>query len=139
MKKKAESIVFFDGYCALCHGWVRFLLWADRKGRLKFSSIQSPVASEFLGAELVQIDPEKTIIFFSRGQISTKSDAVLNIMTTVGLPWRFFALFSIVPRFLRDFVYDIVARYRYVFFKRYETCPLPPSEHRHRFLDLESR
>ena len=139
MKKSGESIVFFDGYCDLCHGRVRFLLWADRKGRLKFSSIQSPVASELLGAELAQIDPEKTIIFFSRSQILTKSDAVLNMMAIIGLPWSFVAILSIVPRSLRDFVYDTVARHRYFFFKRYEACPLPPSEHRHRFLDLESR
>lgn len=141
-----DRIVLFDGECNLCNGWVDFLVRKDRKRRLRFASLQSESARTILarlepGSSVLQTggasdgtnDPS-TIVFIDRDRVYVKSGAVLRILKVIGWPWRAFSLFLVVPRSLRDLVYDWIARNRFRWFGRRDTCRIPTPEERDLFL-----
>ncbi len=127
------GIVFYDGVCGLCNGFVRFLLAADRRGRLRFAPLQGTTAAALRARR--PFPPSTDSIVFSAGEeVSFKSAAVLGILSSLGGPWRLAALFRGVPRVFRDALYDFVAARRYRWFGRYDACPLPDPAVRGRFL-----
>jgi predicted DCC family thiol-disulfide oxidoreductase YuxK len=126
-------IVLFDGVCNLCNGVVQFVIARDPQARFKFASQQSQA-----GIELMRLHhlPEMTSVVLIRdGRALLKSDAVLEIARLLPAPWAWAVVFKIVPRVIRDFVYDLVARSRYSIFGRRDACWLPTPELRTRFLD----
>jgi len=120
-----NRIVFFDGMCILCNGSVNFLLKKDRKRRLKFSSLQSEFATDFLKQFQNRPVIEDTMIFYDKGHFSIKSTAVLKITKHLGLPYSAFATFLIIPYPIRDWIYDIIARNRVKWFGTMEQCRVP--------------
>ena len=131
-------IVVFDGVCNLCNAAVDFLLRHDRSGALRFASAQGPTGSALLGVEAGDDgsvpDPD-TIVVAVDGQLLERSDAVLALVGHLGWPWRAASVGRVVPRPVRDAAYDLIARNRYRWFGRKETCRLPSPEERARFLD----
>jgi predicted DCC family thiol-disulfide oxidoreductase YuxK len=127
----AEHIVLFDGICNLCNGAVRFILVRDPRGRFRFASLQSNVARRLLKGD----GPPETIILIDAGKIYSKSTAALRIARGLRFPWPLLYGLVIVPRFLRDVVYDWVARNRYRWFGKRDTCMLPTPQMKERFLD----
>jgi predicted DCC family thiol-disulfide oxidoreductase YuxK len=128
-----QPIMFFDGVCHLCNRSVDFLLRVDRAGRLRFAPIQGETARELLPP--MQEEPERWAIFLAdEAGLHEASDAVLRICSVLGAPWTLLGVFAIVPRAVRDAAYRFVARSRYRWFGRYETCRLPSAEEKARFL-----
>lgn len=149
---KARRIVFFDGYCTLCNQWVDFLLRVltnPKKESTHYSfqlaSLQGKTAKEILastGRSDLLAPPFNTIVLYERvaGTVNevvffTESDAILRIFAGIGTPWSFFAIFRFLPRFVRDGIYRLIARYRYRWFGKRETCRLPTIEERVWLLD----
>ena len=125
------KIIFFDGVCNLCNGFVDFVI--DRDGGIhKFASLQGETAQKILGERAIVLD---SVILWSDGKILEKSSAALSIANEMGFPWALSGIFWLVPRFLRDWVYDFVAKNRYRFFGKRETCRLPTPGEKARFLD----
>jgi predicted DCC family thiol-disulfide oxidoreductase YuxK len=128
--------LFYDGSCALCHWAVRFVLVRDPEGRaFRFAPLDSDT---FRGAvpEAVRAGlPDSFVVQTSDGRLLTRGDAVLHALDRLGGPWRVLGRAArIVPRVLRDALYDLVARVRYrVFGREPEACPLIPKELRSRF------
>lgn len=127
-----ESIVYFDGLCNLCDGFVRFLVARDRKGRYRFTSLQGATAATRLG-ERFEYDPQ-TIVLEEPRRFRVRSDAVLAILTGLGGLWRVAALLRVVPRGLRDAAYNYVARKRHTWYGRRDACRIPAPEEQARFL-----
>ncbi len=128
-----ERIVFFDGVCGLCNRFVDRLLRVDRKRVLRFAPLQGRTAQERLPAGMA--DALESVVYLRDGAVIQRSDAALWILIDLG-GWRvMYRGFFIVPRFVRDAVYDWIARNRYRWFRKYETCRLPTPEERARFLD----
>lgn len=127
-----SAIVFFDGVCNLCNATVDFLIRRKSK-HLYFASLQGKTAEARLGS--VRVQALSSVILFRRGAIYEKSDALLEICTLLGGAWTFFQIFRIIPRNLRDYVYDFIASHRYEWFGKRETCRLPTPEERTQFLD----
>ncbi len=127
-------VVLFDGVCNLCNGWVRFVIDRDPKGVFRFAPLQSETAKTLLEPfdGLVGVD---SIILNESGRTFVKSDAVLRIAGRLSGLWPLLSAFRIVPRFLRDWVYDLVARNRYHWFGRRDQCMIPTPEIRSRFLE----
>ena len=123
-----QKIVFFDGICVLCNRAVDFLLKKDHKKRLKFASLQSTVATAFLHQLLNHPLNEDTIIFYDAGRVYTKSTAVLKIAGYLALPYSTFAIFLVIPRQFRDWIYDIVAGNRTKWFGKREQCRVADQE-----------
>ena len=122
-----ESI-YYDGHCGLCHGLVKFVLAHDSKARYRFSPLDKLSAEEREGL------PDSVVVRTDRGLL-VKSDAVLYVLKSLGGFWAFLAACaSPLPRALRDYVYDFIARIRYrIFGTRNDVCPLVPPELRKRF------
>jgi predicted DCC family thiol-disulfide oxidoreductase YuxK len=128
------SILYYDGVCALCNGFVRFLLRFDREGHISFAPLQGATAKHTLPPSVVQ--GLKTMAFRNReGVITFESDAVVASLEELGGRWGVWAgLLSRCPRLIRNGVYRLVSQTRYQLFGKYDVCPLPPPDARARFL-----
>lgn len=133
---KDKSIILFDGVCNLCNGAVNFVLDRDPEQHFLFASLQSEEARKLLRERSVDHQSLKTIIVITDdGQLLERSDAALYVAGKLSGGWKFLNIFKIVPKFLRDGVYNIIATYRYTLFGKKDQCRLPNAELRQRFLD----
>ncbi len=130
------SIVLFDGVCNLCNGSVLFIIDRDPRQRFRFAPLQSEFAVNLL-ASLGEGVPEPgadSLVLVEDGAVYQRSDAALRIARNLRAPWPLLWMGSIVPRALRDRVYDFIARNRYRWFGREESCRIPTPALRERFL-----
>ncbi|HVE12213.1 MAG TPA: thiol-disulfide oxidoreductase DCC family protein [Elusimicrobiota bacterium] len=127
-------LLLFDGVCNLCEGWVRFVLARDRGARFRFAAFQSKAGAE-LAARFGLGGALETMALVEDGACSARSTAALRILRDLGWPWALLYAFIVVPRPLRDAVYDWVARNRYRWFGKKESCLIPTPEIRARFLE----
>ena len=127
-------IVFFDGVCNLCNRYVDFLLRRDRRGRLRFASLQGTSARAAL-PELDASGDYPSIILLDEGGVHRRSRAVLRTLIGLGGPWRLVAGAYLIPAPILDRAYDWVARHRFRWFGRRQTCRVPSDAERPRLLD----
>lgn len=133
---KAESaVIVFDGVCALCSRWVRFLLRFDRKGRYRFAAMQGEQGRRLLEAHGLDPDDPLSFLLVEGGTAYTDTDAIVRVISGLGGVWRLAGVARWIPKALRDRGYRWLARNRYRWFGRHETCFLPTLEQRGRFLD----
>lgn len=130
--------VVFDSDCVLCSRWVHLILRHEQAHDIVFVSAWSKQGAK-LGVEhgLSQSDLDATYLFIDEGRGLVRSDAGLALLARLRAPWRFLSWLRAVPRPLRDWVYDVVARNRYRWFGRAERCFVPPPSMAHRFIDRE--
>ena len=144
--RQAESaaagahLVLFDGVCGLCDRLVQFLLEHDRRGVFRFAPLQGPTGKS--AVERSGGNPEDLTTFYvwanfrtPHARVLVKSDAALFVARELSWPWKGVAVARVVPRVLRDALYDLIARTRYRLFGRYEVCLAPRPEFRGRFMD----
>ena len=133
-------VVLFDGWCPLCIGITRFLLEKDRHRRFQFASLDSAAAEGLLvrcAAEpkaLAEVRSGTTVALVVEGRLHIRSDAALQIAARLPFPWRAFSVLRIVPRALRDRAYLFIARRRHRVWGRLNSCFVPESRDRNRFL-----
>jgi predicted DCC family thiol-disulfide oxidoreductase YuxK len=130
------SVVFFDGVCNLCNGTVQFLIDHDKRERLRFAALQSEAAKAMLeGRDLGPARESLDSVLLLEGDtLYARSDAALRIARRLSGAWPVFYALILVPRFVRDAIYDFVARHRYRWFGRTEACRVPTPALRARFL-----
>ncbi len=128
-------IVVFDAQCLLCNGWVQFLLRHDHKQALKFASIQGVGGRRLLAEAGLEVDGLQTLLLVDGDRTWQHTAAIFRVLHALGWPWRLAWIAWLVPCLVRDPLYRLVARNRYRVFGRTETCVLPPSSYRARFLD----
>lgn len=129
------SVVLFDGVCNLCNGAVQFLLRRDRQRRFRFAALQSATGRRLLRQHGVDSDALASIVVIEGGRARVRSDAALLLARRLPWPWPLLAVFLVCPRPLRDTLYSLVARNRYRWFGRRDSCMLPTPETADRFLD----
>jgi len=130
-----SAVIVFDGVCALCNRWVRFLLRFDRKGRYRFAAMQGQQGSAMVRAHgLDPQDPMSFLLLDAQGTW-TDTDAILRVLAGLGGGWRLSGVLKVLPRGLRDAAYRALARNRYRWFGRHDACHLPAPEQAARFLD----
>ncbi len=127
-------VILFDGVCNLCNGAVSWVMDRDRRAHFRFASLQSEAARRALDRANAGNSLPDSIVLIDDAGVHTKSDAALRIATKLGWPWSWMRLFLIVPRVLRDAAYDVIARNRYRWFGRSDTCRMPAPGDRDRFL-----
>lgn len=130
------GIVLFDGHCHLCNHSVDFLIRNNSRQNLKFASLQSDCARRLLedyGSETL-LDRLDSVVFIERGRVYTHSEAALAIARSLDGVWPLLSVFLLLPRPLRDAAYRFVARNRYRWFGKSETCRMPTPELLRRFL-----
>lgn len=127
-------VIYFDGVCYLCNSVVNFLIKIDREKKLKFSPLQSIYAKNNLmvgGEHQSKID---SIIFQKEGKYFIKSDAVIEIIKQLSWYWRIFLIATVLPKKLRDRLYDFTADHRYNWFGKMGKCMIPTDDVKSRFL-----
>ncbi len=130
----ARPVLYFDGHCNLCNGFVQRVLRWDRRGVFLFASLQSSAGAKAVSA-LGGASAPDSLVVEHRGRMYTKSDAALYVAQVLGGGFRLVALLRFLPKAVRNAVYDFVARNRYRWFGRQETCALPTPETAARFLN----
>jgi predicted DCC family thiol-disulfide oxidoreductase YuxK len=133
---QAAEYLFYDGHCGLCHRAVKFVLRHDRNGKtFRFAPLQGSTFLARVAAERRVGLPDSVVVLTHDGELLVRSAAFLHVLRRLGGGWGVLAaILSVVPRGLRDFVYDFIARIRYrVFGKREDLCPIVPVELRARF------
>jgi predicted DCC family thiol-disulfide oxidoreductase YuxK len=128
LNKTDGPIIVFDALCVLCSANAQFVLANDKPGRFRLASMQGTIGAHLF--ERFGVDPNDpdTIIVVDGEEVWRNSDAVLAIYSGLGWPWRALSVFKLVPRFIRDPIYRIVATHRYKIFGKRETCWLPSPE-----------
>ncbi|MBO0361051.1 thiol-disulfide oxidoreductase DCC family protein [Hymenobacter sp. BT186] len=129
------AVILFDGVCNLCNGFVQFVINHDPAGRFQFTSLQSEAGRQLLAQHGIPavIQPE-TVMLVENGRVYTHSTAALRVLRRLRGPWPLLYAGMLVPRLLRDWVYRFIARHRYQWFGRKESCWLPTPELKARFL-----
>ena len=128
-------LLLYDGVCALCNGAVTFVLKRDRTETVHFAPLQGETAALFFADHPELSGVDSMVWIDADGRAATRSAAALAMARHVGGFWAALAAVArLVPSAIRDALYDLVARVRYRLFGRYDACPIPPVEHRARFL-----
>jgi predicted DCC family thiol-disulfide oxidoreductase YuxK len=128
-----HPVIFFDGVCGLCNAWIDFVIVRDTKREFRYSALQGETARDWL--QIAPADALDSVTLVDETGTYRKSDAVWRILARLGGIWRVLAgLLRIVPRPIRNWGYDFVARRRYRWFGRKESCRLPTPGERDRFL-----
>ena len=129
-------VVLFDGICNLCNGSVRFVIERDPHKHFQFAPLQSETATTLIGRTADPLAMPDSIVLVDDGRLYVRSTAALRIARRLRFPWPLLWVFMVVPRPLRDWVYDVIARHRYGWFGKRDTCMVPTKEIRDRFLEM---
>ena len=133
-------VLLYDGLCGFCDGTVQFILKHDRRGTLRFATLQGDFARDVIARHptLAGVD---SLVLVERDPVSgaervyVRSAGALRVARYLGGAWQLARVVAIVPRFLQDWAYDAFARIRYRVFGRYDSCPVPTPAQRARFID----
>lgn len=138
----SHPILLYDGVCGLCNRLNQLVLRHDPGAVFRFASLQSPFATRILARHRANPKDLDTVYVVLNHELPNekllpRSDAALFVLKNLGGLWRLSGfLLQLLPRSIRDWGYNLVARNRYRLFGRFETCPLPMPEDRARFLDV---
>lgn len=131
----AKKIIFFDGVCNLCNSTVQFLIKHNKSNTLHFASLQSDLGQKFLKENCLKIENFETIYYLKNKKIYSHSSAILEIFKELNGFYPYLSILKIVPKFIRDAVYCMVSKNRYRWFGKKESCWLPTTELKEKFLD----
>ena len=132
-------VLLYDGLCGFCDGTVQFILRHDRRGALRFATLQGDFARGVIDRH-PELDGVDSLVLVERDasgveQVHVRSNGALHVARYLGGAWHLARVTAIVPRFIRDAAYDGFARIRYRVFGRHDSCPIPSPEQRARFID----
>jgi predicted DCC family thiol-disulfide oxidoreductase YuxK len=138
---EGRALLLYDGVCALCNGVVKFLMKRDRMDRFRYAPLQSELGREMLARFGILEFPDGVMLIVNaltaEERLYQRSDAVAACLRLLDGPWRGVGrAVGLIPRWLREWGYGVVARFRYRVFGRYDTCPVPSPEERGRLLGV---
>ena len=129
-----HPIILFDGVCNFCNGAINFILRQDKQGVFRFAPLQSETGQHLLKQYGLPQHSFDSFILIDKGKVHKSSTAGLRLYNKLPWYWKWTQLFWIVPRFVRDAVYDAIARNRYRWFGKKDQCMVPTPEIKSRFL-----
>jgi len=135
-----NTLVLYDGVCGLCNGLNQFLLRRDTNDHFRFASLQSNFAASLLeryGINAVNLDTVYVVADYGQpGQrLLSRSNAILHVLGKLGGVWGLLRIGWVLPKSLRDALYNLVASNRYRLFGKYDVCLMPEERYRRKFLD----
>lgn len=129
-----KPILYFDGVCNLCNGYVQFIIKHDKKERFRFAPLQSAAGRVAAVSSMAKANEQESVILEYRGKYYRRSAAALHTMRLLGGGWALLYAFIIIPPFIRNGVYNLVARNRYKWFGRQDKCMVPTEALSARFI-----
>ena len=134
-KISTRKIIFYDGYCNLCNGFVNAIIKLDKKNIFLFAPLNGNHAMNLLKKNNIKNTTVDSVILLNNNNISYKSKAVIEILVSLDGVYRILFITKIIPRALLDWLYDIVAKNRYSWFGKQDHCMLPDKKIISKFLD----
>ena len=132
--KNEDKLILFDGVCKLCNAWCRFIIKYDKNHLFQLASMQSEKGQAILKYLNLSTEYFETMLYVENNTIYGKSNAFIEIVKHLPLPIKLLYLLKYIPNFIRDFIYDRIARNRYKVFGKYNECTLPTKDHNNRYL-----
>ncbi len=129
-----HPIILFDGVCNFCNSSINFIISQDKKKVFRFATLQSAAGKEFLKKYNLPQDYLESFILIDEGKIYKSSTAGLKLYNKLPWYWKWLQVFWIVPKVLRDAVYNVIARNRYKWFGKKEECMIPNEDVKNRFI-----
>jgi len=133
--KVQHPVILFDGVCNLCSGSVQFIINRDPSGIFRFATLQSETGKNLVSKFDLPNDKPDAIILVENSEYYSRSTAALRILQRLGSLWQLLYVFILVPRPIRDYFYDIVARNRYKWYGKRAQCMIPSEDIKGRFLE----
>ena len=130
-----QPVILFDGVCNFCNGAVNFVIKRDKKGRILFAALQSDTGKKLLNQYALTINAMESFVFIERGKPYNRSTAALRVCRYLSALWPLCYGAVIVPKFLRDGIYNWIAKNRYKWFGVRQECMIPKPEIKERFLN----
>lgn len=130
-----KSIILFDGVCNLCNASVIFIIKRDKKNIFRFATLQSDFGRDLCKRFSFDSVKNESVLLYQNDKLYTHSTAALKISKKLSGLWPILYMFIIVPKFIRDFAYNLVARNRYKWFGKRDSCMIPTTELKHKFID----
>ncbi|AUP81407.1 thiol-disulfide oxidoreductase DCC family protein [Flavivirga eckloniae] len=133
---KHKKLILFDGVCNLCNSSVQYVIKHDKKDIFMFAALQNDIGQELI--KRFNIDTEKTdsiLLYTPDNSIVSKSTAALKVAQHLGFPQSLMSVFFIIPPFIRNWVYDYIAKNRYKWYGKKDACMIPTPELKRKFLD----
>ena len=131
---RSHPLIVFDGVCVLCSGFVRMVVRLDRQGRFRFATAQSPFGEALFQKYGLRTDSYETNLVFINGAPFMRLDSFIAVMAELGWPWRAAKALLLIPRPLRDWLYERIAKNRYAIFGRKDSCEIPSAAIRARMI-----
>jgi len=131
----SHPVLLFDGVCNLCDQSVQFIIKQDKQAQFRFASLQSELAKNLLKKYQLTDNQLSTVVLITDGKAFTKSTAALITLKKLGGWWSILYSFIIIPRPIRNAIYEWIARNRYRWFGKKDQCMIPTPELKGRFLD----
>ena len=135
-KEEEKYIVVFDGVCHMCNGFVNFLLKRDKHDRLRFALLQHADRLEVDESLKQNISSAGSVVLIANGKTYFRSEAVLKILKRLGGGWQLFYVFILVPRPVCNWLYDFIARNRYKWFGKKDSCMIPDEKVKSKFIGM---
>ena len=130
-----KKIIFYDGHCNLCNGFVNAIIKLDKKSIFLFAPLNGNHAKNLLKKNNIKNTTIDSVVLFNNNSISYKSKAVIEILISLGGIYRVLVMTKIIPRAILDWLYDIVAKNRYSWFGKQDRCMVPDKKIISKFLD----
>ena len=134
LSEQQHPVILFDGVCNLCSGAVAFIIKRDKSARYKFAALQSENGKNLISKFNLSPDKIDSILLLENDKYFIKSTAVIKICRDLGALWPLVYIFILIPKSLRDYIYDLIAKNRYRWFGKKEQCLIPGQELESRFL-----
>ena len=135
MNNTTNPVILFDGVCNLCNSSVQFIIRKDKRNHFNFASLQGQSGQILLQKFNLPLAHYNSFVLVEAGQVFTQSTAALKVLRELGFPWSLAYAGIIIPGFIRDAVYRLIAKNRYKWFGKREYCMIPSAELSARFLD----
>jgi predicted DCC family thiol-disulfide oxidoreductase YuxK len=130
----SQPLIVFDGVCVLCSSFVRTVVRLDRKNRFRFATAQSPFGEALFHKHGLRTDSYETNLVLINGAPFIRQDSFVAVMAELGWPWRAAKALLLLPRPLRDWLYERIAKNRYAIFGRKDSCEIPSAAMRARMI-----
>lgn len=131
---KQKVVLLFDGHCNLCNHSVNYFIKKDRKNKLLFGALQSQQAQSFLQKKNLETQDFSSLVVVKSSRVYRRSRAVLEVFKVLPYAWKILYVFIIIPPFIRNFIYHIIAKNRYKWFGKKTTCRLATPEEKLKFI-----
>ncbi len=130
-----KQLILFDGVCNLCESSVQYVIKHDKNDVFRYTALESEVGQEILRTfNIDRTEMDSILLYSPENGISYKSTAALKIASKLGFPRNIMVIFMIVPTFIRNWVYDYIAKNRYQWYGKKEACMIPSPELKSKFL-----